>query len=232
MAELEENGGEITPELATKLAINQEELDKKVHAYYYVIKTKEAEIKLLGDEITRLGDVIKVKTNIIKRLKNLVDLAVETFGTIKPKAVNKSLSFFDLSVWQKKTIALEINPEAKIDDERFCIKVFTANIPYSQLNAFNDLIKNFPFLEDGGDLKEDTKIINEKLKNWLIANENYVKQLKDAIKDIEPEIESDKITPLTNEEKEREKELVEKEKRDIKIVLAANIKHNSTVQFK
>ena len=117
MAELEENGGELTPELATKLVINEEDLATKVRAYYHIIKTKEAEIQLAKDEQARLMDVRKVKENVINRLKKNVDLACEEFGVAKPSGV-KGLDLGDLKVWQKKTEALEILND--IDDARFC----------------------------------------------------------------------------------------------------------------
>jgi ABC-type siderophore export system fused ATPase/permease subunit len=45
----------------------------------------------------RLDGVIKSKERVIERLKSLVDLAVEVFGEIRPKKVNKSLEYETLN---------------------------------------------------------------------------------------------------------------------------------------
>ena len=45
----------------------------------------------------RLDGVIKSKESVIERLKSLVDLAVEVFGEIRPKKVNKSLEYETLN---------------------------------------------------------------------------------------------------------------------------------------
>lgn len=227
--EIEELGGEITPEIAEKLNINAEQLSDKVHAYYFVIKTKDAEITLMEDEITRLKDKIKAKEGVIKRLKKTVDLAVETFGELKPSGA-KGLKYPDLNVWQKKTEALNIVEGGMIDDERFCVRKYLVILPYNKEEQFCTAIKNIDFSD--GVLKAEIGVNNTVLKQWVIDNESYLKQLKDAAEDIEPEIESDRITPLSEEEIKREEEMLKQEQIDTKIALVASIAHNSTVIFK
>ena len=112
--ELEESGGEITPELEERLNITREQLESKLKAYYAIIKQNEALIDLSKDEKNRLNDRQKAKENLIDRLKKIVAYTVEQFGEVKPKAKNKSLSFDTLSVSLKETDALEIEDINKI----------------------------------------------------------------------------------------------------------------------
>lgn len=231
MAQIEELGGEITPEIASQLIINENELANKVRAYYYIIKTKESEINLAKEEQERLGDVRKVKDNLIKRLKKTVDLAVETFGVLKPSGA-KGLDLGDLKVWQKKTEALEI--EGTINDDRFCYKTISIIIPYNKEEEFFNLIKDFEFWPYNGKdgLVEDISLDRDKLKQWLLDNEEEHKKLKSEyeekrnapntfFEEIEQEIETKEPTP----------EEIIKDK-DLKVVLAVKINHNSTVVFK
>ena len=112
--ELEESGGEITPELEERLNITREQLESKLKAYYAIIKQNEALIDLSKDEKNRLNDRQKAKENLIDRLKKVVAYTVEQFGEVKPKAKNKSLSFDTLSVSLKETDTLEIEDVNKI----------------------------------------------------------------------------------------------------------------------
>ena len=219
MQEIEELGGEITPELAEQLNINEQELATKVRAYYYVIKTKEAEIQLAKDEQERLSNVRKSKEGLIKRLKKTVDLAVETFGILKPKAVGKSLDLGDLKVWQKKTVALDINGE--IDDERFCKKQFTFTIDYNRVPFILDALEH---LDISPNITVDLN--KEPLKDWLLENEEYLKQLrKEASEITNVEFEEDGLAPVPTEEEFQKY-------KDTKIALATQLNYNSTVVFK
>ena len=52
--EIEENEGELTPELEEKLAITQENFKNKVESYINLIKIKDGEINTISEEINRL----------------------------------------------------------------------------------------------------------------------------------------------------------------------------------
>jgi len=220
ISEIEELGGEVTPELAVKLAINEKELAQKIRAYYFVIKTKEAEINLAKDEQERLNNVRKTKENVIKRLKNVVDLAVETFGTTKPSGT-KGIDLGDLKVWQKKTEALELFGD--IDDERFCEKKF----------AFNTTYDRYAFILDALNHLDISPIITidlakDKLKQWLIDNKEEHKTLRQKASEItNVEFEENDNFDVMQIQKEETQE-----DKDLKVILASNIKHNSTVIFK
>lgn len=78
--EIESLGGELTPEMEEALMINEQQLQKKSIAYLEVIKTTEAFNDLVDSEIKRLQALKKARTNLIKKLKDNLLLAVKTFG--------------------------------------------------------------------------------------------------------------------------------------------------------
>ena len=80
IAELEENGGELTEEIEERLAINKNELDTKLDSYRYVISKTSSSIDFLNDQIELLQAKIKAKNNLIDRLKERIAMAVTTYG--------------------------------------------------------------------------------------------------------------------------------------------------------
>ena len=89
---------EIAEDTIKELEIKEEEVRDKMEAYYYFIKQQEGDIQLLKDEQARLGDKIKTKENIIKRLKDNVNNALKLFGTKTDKG-NYKLKTDKLSIW-------------------------------------------------------------------------------------------------------------------------------------
>lgn len=69
---LEENGGELTPELEALWEETAESLPMKVDGYNYVIKNLTAYSKNLDEEIKRLQALKKTADNSVKRVKDHV----------------------------------------------------------------------------------------------------------------------------------------------------------------
>lgn len=84
--------GELTPELETALAINQNELQEKAINYAYVIKSLEGDISAIDEEIKRLQALKKAKTNAIDRMKESVSNAMQLYGMEKLTSPTLSLS--------------------------------------------------------------------------------------------------------------------------------------------
>ena len=89
--ELEDNGGELTPELEEKLQLNEEEVTRKVKNYVEYINKLKADKAVIKAEKDRLAALDKSKDNTIKSLTNLVCYAIKTFGTED----KKGKKFFD-----------------------------------------------------------------------------------------------------------------------------------------
>jgi hypothetical protein len=107
-SEIEENEGELTPELEEKLGITQEEFRSKVEAYINVIKTAKNDIELCKQESKRLRERQKVKENIIDRLSKIIIAAVEQFGDTS-KQGTKFLDYGTGRISVKNTESVELN---------------------------------------------------------------------------------------------------------------------------
>jgi hypothetical protein len=83
LQEIEELGGELTPELEAKLEIQAHQLEVKSVNYLHVISTKESFNGLIDAEIKRLQAMKKANDNLIDRLKDNLLNAVKTFGNFE-----------------------------------------------------------------------------------------------------------------------------------------------------
>lgn len=102
--------GELTPELESQLAISQKDLQNKAVNYGYVIKSFEIDISAIDEEIKRLQDLKKAKTNACERLKDTVKSAMEIYGIQKVETPTMKLSF-------RKSSPVEIINESQIGVE-------------------------------------------------------------------------------------------------------------------
>ena len=94
--ELEENGGELTPELAEQLLIKQEEFKDKVEAYTNAIKLLEGDVALIKNEQKRLKELVDRKQKTIDKLKDIILLAVDQFGEVN----RNNVKFLDYGTGQ------------------------------------------------------------------------------------------------------------------------------------
>lgn len=85
--ELEENGGELTPELEAQLAITEESFKSKVEDYTKVIHHYQDDLNAIKAETERLKRLKESKERIIERLKKVVLEAVNNFGETNKNGV-------------------------------------------------------------------------------------------------------------------------------------------------
>lgn len=71
LLELEENGGELTPELEERLAITQDNLKSKLDGYRKAYTVLNLEAESCKKEEQRLAVLCKTKENNAERLKEL-----------------------------------------------------------------------------------------------------------------------------------------------------------------
>jgi hypothetical protein len=90
-SQLEE--GELTPEMETALAINQNELQEKAINYGYAIKSMEDDVTAINEEIKRLQAIKTAKSNAIDRMKEAVSNAMQVYGIEKVTSPTLNLSF-------------------------------------------------------------------------------------------------------------------------------------------
>ncbi len=133
--ELEENGGELTPELEEQLNITQEEFRDKIKSYSNIVKMLENDIIDIKAEKSRLNDLQKSKEKTIERLKKIMIDAVEMFGDTT-KSGSKYLDYGTGKVSIRNTQVVEV--EEDITD-RFVNRVLTCLRWYKQNNQLDTI---------------------------------------------------------------------------------------------
>lgn len=114
---LEDNGGELTPEIEEALAINEENFVAKVDSYSEVILSYKAKGEAIANRIKELTTMKRVCDNIEKRMKERLVWAMETMGRDKVEVGFHKLSF-------RNSTAVNITDEANIPNQY--IKVETS----------------------------------------------------------------------------------------------------------
>lgn len=144
--ELEENGGEITPEIEEQLDINQEGVKRKVEAYTQVVHQLEADIEAIKAESKRLADLKKRKEATIESVKKLILYAIDMFGETA-KSGSKFIDFGTGKVSTRKSESLEVDENAytelaNIIKHTICWAGFI-NQPETINLSVNSIINNF-----------------------------------------------------------------------------------------
>lgn len=108
---IEENDGELTPEIEEALSIKQEEFRDKIKSYSSVIKMLENDVNAIKEERDRLYDFQKSKEKTIERLKKIMAEAINTFGDTT-KAGGKFVDYGIGKVSVKNTQTVEIDTDS------------------------------------------------------------------------------------------------------------------------
>lgn len=114
--QIEENEGELTPELEESLKITQDEFKDKIKAYTAVVKQLEVDLAAIKDEKARLDSLKKSKEKTIERLKNVMRDAIMYFGDTS-KSGTKFIDYGTGKVSLRKSESIEL------DDDK--LKTFT-----------------------------------------------------------------------------------------------------------
>ena len=142
-AEIEENGGELTPEIEEQLKITQEEFNSKIKSYTGVVKMLENDIVAIKEEVARLNDLKKSKEKTIEKLKKIIIKAVELFGN-NTKSGGKFIDYGTGKVSVRYTEAVEVDEDAT---NRFINRLITVlkwyqtnNQLHTGLVDYNDIL--------------------------------------------------------------------------------------------
>lgn len=106
--QIEENGGEITPELEEKLVITEDRLHDKLDGYRRVHSKLMSDAKTCKEEETRIAKLRKTKENQAERLKNTMLSAVQQFGALG-KSGNRLINLPDAKLYTKSTACTEVD---------------------------------------------------------------------------------------------------------------------------
>lgn len=107
---IEENEGELTPELEEALTIKREEFSTKIQGYVAFIKQLELDNKGIKEEIARLKDLQKSKERTIDNLKKIMAMAINAFGDTN-KSGTKFLDYGTGKVSIRKSDTIEVDEE-------------------------------------------------------------------------------------------------------------------------
>ena len=106
--QIEENGGEITPELEKRLTISEENLRDKLDGYRRVHSKLMSDAKTCKEEETRIAKLRKTKENQAERLKDTMLAAVQQFGALG-KSGNRLINLPDAKLYTKASSCTEID---------------------------------------------------------------------------------------------------------------------------
>jgi len=109
--ELEENGGELTPELEEKLELNGQEVTRKVKSYVGYIQKLQADQASIKAEQDRLKALSESKQKTIDNISHLVLYALDKFG-IEDK---KGKKFFD---WGTGKVSTRTSTSVEVDTKK------------------------------------------------------------------------------------------------------------------
>lgn len=106
--EIEENGGELTPELEAELDITSQNFKDKIEAYCQVLTMYNSDIECCKNEKDRINSIQKTKKNNVERIKQKLLEAVEEFGEIGKKG-NKVIETPIRKLFTKELTSIEEN---------------------------------------------------------------------------------------------------------------------------
>lgn len=109
-ADLEETGGELTPEMETRLRVLLEGGADALDNAMKVVRTLEAQAKAAKDEADRLSDRAASFTNHAKRLRGYILPALEAMGGRCKTAL------FSFSVQHRTSVAVALKPGFNVWD--------------------------------------------------------------------------------------------------------------------
>lgn len=113
---IDQETGEISPELVNALELSQQNLQAKGIDIGYVIKSFDDEIDLYDREIKRLTERKQTLKNAQERVKNNLKSAMEEFGIVEIKGQTLKINF-------RKSESVEVDNVDLLDDKFKRIKV-------------------------------------------------------------------------------------------------------------
>lgn len=172
--EIEEAGGEITPEIEEKLEINGQEMTNKVRSITNFINKLKADILAIKSESDRLAKLKKSKENTITGLTNLVLFAINKYG-VEDKKGKKWIDWGTGKVSIRKSTNVELD-DKKIDNLVDVLKTTVVNGIYTNTLHQSNCIDSQAIL--------DAAIHNAQIEGEITNSEVEVEDMDDIIVNI------------------------------------------------
>ena len=156
---LEENGGEITPEIEEALTLTAEALPRKVDGYGVLIRQFAAAEAACDAEIKRLQGLKKTAVNSQKGLKDRILYAMQSFGYDKLAGETTKFS-------TRASKAVEIDEELLLDRYKAKVEDFVKTLPdwltlevKVSKKVISDTYKATGVTPEGAQVVENTSLI-------------------------------------------------------------------------
>lgn len=185
-AEVEENEGELTPELEEKLNITQDNLKDKLKSYSDFVKSLQGDILLIKKEKDRLNALQKSKEATIQRLEKVMLEAVELFGA-ETKSGGKYIDFGTGKVSVRNSQVLEVDDE---DIDHFVNRYISGLNWYEMQNQLDrGIIESDNLLRYANQFEEDDEMRD---LNFSIDDVNKINAVIDLKVPIQTLMDSDR----------------------------------------
>lgn len=169
--EIEEAGGEITPEIEEKLELNGQERTNKVKSITSYISKLKADILAIKTETDRLAKLKKSKENVITGLTKLVLYAIKEYGT-EDKKGKKWVDWGTGKVGIRKSVSVELD-DKKIENLVDVLKTTVVN------GIYTNTLHQFSGIDSQSLL--DAAIHNAQIEGDITNSEVEVEDMDDII---------------------------------------------------
>ena len=181
--EIEEAGGEITPEIEEKLELNGQEMTNKVKSITNYINKLKADLLAIKSETDRLAKLKKSKENIIAGLTKLVLFAINKYGTED----KKGKKWFD---WGTGRVGIRKSTSVELDDKKIenlvdVLKTTVVNGIYTNTLHQSSSIDSQSLL--------DAAIHNAQIEGDITNSEVEVEDMDDIIVNVTIPVTMDKL---------------------------------------
>ena len=169
--EIEEAGGEITPEIEEKLELNGQEMTNKVKSITNYINKLKADLLAIKSETDRLAKLKKSKENIIAGLTKLVLFAINKYG----KEDKKGKKWFDWGTGRvgiRKSVSIELD-DKKIENLIDVLKTTVVN------GIYTNTLHQFDSIDPNAIL--DAAVHNYQIEEEITNSEVEIEDMDDVI---------------------------------------------------
>jgi hypothetical protein len=143
VAELEENGGEITPEIDEILAINRDDFEDKVEAYFVIISEYNSYIERRKLEIERLKNLIKKDEEKVEYLEERLKNALFLYGGSKITKAGKQNYFSDfknLDIKLTSSASESVRTIEGFNNKDYCEYKITDKLTFQELEKVKSIV--------------------------------------------------------------------------------------------
>jgi hypothetical protein len=113
--QIDDNGGELTPELEEQLTITENDRESKCEGYVSVIRMFKSKSQLIKDEAKRLLDAARTYDKSIERLEDNLLSSIVQLGNIKT-------NFVSISTRRNKSVEIADDVEIPLQYQRVKIE--------------------------------------------------------------------------------------------------------------